>query len=351
MSLDMPVIVEAVIRGVLVGMLLLATWQMSAHRPATICAGSGAIFMICFAAYTVLSMPGVNSSLGGGAIFLMVPATMAPVFFWWFVLALVDDDFSLGLLHWIVAIAMIAIIIVRQVVLENGSDLLEIIRVILLLSLFVHAIWTAHASLREDLVPARRAFCRAFSILTPAFGIGIALFEGWAVYSSLPSGINYLQLAVLVIMISLFTGWLTNLRDDLLPGPANAAVTTIATSKPQDPAFARLQKLMHDGAYKNPGLTIGGLAELAKLPEHRLRKLINQQLGYRNFSAFLNDHRIDEAKRLLADQNLADRQITTIAFDLGFSSLAPFNRAFRQRVGTNPREFRANANDTVERTD
>ncbi|MEX0343991.1 MAG: helix-turn-helix domain-containing protein [Rhizobiaceae bacterium] len=331
---------EAVIRGALVGGLLLAAWQMLAHRPASICSWSGALFMACFAAYVILSMPGLYTYLGPGAFLLMVPATMAPVFFWWFILALVDDGFSLRPLHWCLAAAMVAIIIMRPVLPGYGSDMVEAVRVVLLLGLFGHAIWTAHQSLNEDLVPARRAFSRAFSLLAPVFGIGIALFEGWAIFYSLPAGTNYLQLAVLVILVSLFTGWLTALRGDLLPSPGNQVVEASKPDQTLDPATTRLQKLMKDGAYKTPGLTIGGLATMAKIPEHRLRSLINQQLGYRNFSAFLNDHRIDEAKRALRDPQLADKQITTIAFDLGFASLAPFNRAFRERTGTSPREYR-----------
>ncbi len=339
-SLSAVFLAEVVIRGALVGALLLAAWQMLAHRPVTVCTWSGATFLACFAAYIILSMPGLYTYLGSGAVFLMVPATMAPVFFWWFVLALVDDGFSLRSFHWSMAVAMAAIIIIRQLLPGYGSDIVEAIRIVLLLGLFSHAIWTAHQSLSEDLVPARRAFSRAFSILAPVFGIGIALFEGWAIFYSLPSGTNYLQLVVLIILVSLFTGWLTTLRSGLLPSPANQVEEAAKPGQTLDPAYTRLQKLMEDGAHKTPGLTIGGLAAMAKIPEHRLRSLINQQLGYRNFSAYLNDHRIDEAKRALRDPQMADKQITTIAFDLGFASLAPFNRAFRERTGTSPRQYR-----------
>ena len=49
---------------------------------------------------------------------------------------------------------------------------------------------------------------------------------------------------------------------------------------------------------------------------------------------------IEEAKRRLADPKMAREQIVSHAFSLGYASLAPFNRAFRERVGISPTEYR-----------
>lgn len=76
------------------------------------------------------------------------------------------------------------------------------------------------------------------------------------------------------------------------------------------------------------------------MPEHQLRALINGELGHRNFSAFLNAYRLTEAKRLLADPEQARRQVLQIALDVGFGSIAPFNRAFKEATGRTPTEFR-----------
>src|SRR3546814_3645469 len=63
---------------------------------------------------------------------------------------------------------------------------------------------------------------------------------------------------------------------------------------------------MAAGFYRTPGLVITGLAEHLGVPEHRLRSLINRGLGYRNFSAFLNHHRIAEARAILADRERSE---------------------------------------------
>lgn len=103
-----------------------------------------------------------------------------------------------------------------------------------------------------------------------------------------------------------------------------------------------LRRLMEkECAYHDHGLTIGDLATRLKVPEHRLRRLINRHLGYRNFNAYLNNFRLDEAARRLSDLEQERLPILTIALEVGFASINPFNRAFRARFETTPREFRA----------
>jgi len=92
--------------------------------------------------------------------------------------------------------------------------------------------------------------------------------------------------------------------------------------------------------YREPGLAISALATKLRVPEYRLRRLINQQLGHRNFNAFLNQWRLDEAKAALSDAAQRDVPISTIALDAGFQSLGPFNRAFKAETGLTPGEFR-----------
>jgi hypothetical protein len=58
---------------------------------------------------------------------------------------------------------------------------------------------------------------------------------------------------------------------------------------------------MDTGIWRSEGLTIRLLAEDLSVPEHRLRALINDRLGYRNFADFLNAKRIGAAKLRLAN--------------------------------------------------
>jgi AraC-like DNA-binding protein len=51
--------------------------------------------------------------------------------------------------------------------------------------------------------------------------------------------------------------------------------------------------------------------------------VINEGLDHRNFNAFLNRYRIDEAKAALSDPSQQDVQVLTIAMDAGFQSIGP----------------------------
>lgn len=93
-------------------------------------------------------------------------------------------------------------------------------------------------------------------------------------------------------------------------------------------------------AYRQEGSTIGRLAQMQGLPEYKLRRLINQGLGYRNFNSFLNHYRIADAKEAFADPAQSAVPVLTIALDAGFNSLGPFNRAFKAETGVTPSEYR-----------
>jgi AraC-like DNA-binding protein len=107
--------------------------------------------------------------------------------------------------------------------------------------------------------------------------------------------------------------------------------------------MARLDKVMVSEAWRREGLAIGQLASDLEVPEHRLRRLINQRLGHRNFADFVNGYRIEAAKARLGDPAEARTTVAAIAFDLGYGSLGPFNRAFRAATGATPTEWRKQA--------
>jgi AraC-like DNA-binding protein len=92
--------------------------------------------------------------------------------------------------------------------------------------------------------------------------------------------------------------------------------------------------------WQREGLGIAQLAAELRTQEYLLRHAINQHLGYRNFNDFLHHYRLQEASARLASE---DRPILSIALECGYGSIGPFNRAFRQRFGMTPTEYRAAA--------
>ncbi len=97
---------------------------------------------------------------------------------------------------------------------------------------------------------------------------------------------------------------------------------------------------MGAGAWRTEGLTIGALSGQLSVPEHRLRGVINRELGFRNFSTYVNEYRIAAAKAALRDPSRQGVTVLEIAYETGFASLGPFNRAFRAETGQNPTAYR-----------
>ena len=120
-----------------------------------------------------------------------------------------------------------------------------------------------------------------------------------------------------------------------------ASDAAVVDSSAADQKLIDVLRLMGDERiYRHDNVTIGTLSTKLGIPQYRLRRLINQRLGYRNFNVFLNEHRIAEAKAALADPSQAEVPVITIAMDAGFQSLGPFNRAFKAITGVTPTEYR-----------
>jgi AraC-like DNA-binding protein len=93
-------------------------------------------------------------------------------------------------------------------------------------------------------------------------------------------------------------------------------------------------------AYAIDPLTIKTLADRLRTQPYQLRQVINGELGYRNFNAFINLYRIKEVAHRLKQAQYRNTPLLTLALDAGFRSLAPFNRSFKDHYGTTPSEYR-----------
>lgn len=169
-------------------------------------------------------------------------------------------------------------------------------------------------------------------------GVIIWLIEASGVDADLPGFVYPLQAAAFLGLALLFA-WQT-----LRPGThmSSAPATGRPAAATRSDLIDRLDALVAQGVWRREGLSIRALADELAVPEHRRRKAINRELGYRNFSSFINGHRIDAANLVLADPTQARVTILEVAYDTGFASLGPFNKAFRAQTGQSPREFRAN---------
>jgi AraC-like DNA-binding protein len=208
------------------------------------------------------------------------------------------------------------------------------------LLLAAHAIVIAIAERGDDLLEKRRIFRTGFVLVVGVQTLGVILAETWYGFYRTNSALMLLQSGTTFIAVMAFGAVMLSSNGELLfdrdaPPPPRPPL-----SPTEHVLKMKLDAAMAAHVYRTAGLSIGSLAAMLGTPEHRLRLLINQRLGYRNFSGFLNSHRIADARAWLADPAKVALPVLTIAMDLGYGSLAPFNRAFRDATGQTPTDYR-----------
>jgi AraC-like DNA-binding protein len=345
------------LRGAVVALCLLIAGVALRDRRDSVVARLGAALAVGAAASVICSAPNFPRPFEWWGLLLLALSGGTAVVFWLWARAAFDDDFELRWWHG----ALWAAIAGLQLFAARGSTpALELASERTLsfayLGLALLAAVQTLATWREDLMARRRRLRLVVLVGTAAY-IGTGVFSGLSQTPALASGFsvasvaNALSLCVLVSISAwnLLRAAAVQEGSILLPAAGDAAGDARATALDAvgkaaaiEPALLRrLQHLMVvDRVYRREGLTIGFLSARLGVPEYRLRQLINEGLGHRNFNAFLNSYRIEEAKAALADPEQKDVPVLTIAMDAGFQSVGPFNRAFKAATDLTPTEFR-----------
>jgi AraC-like DNA-binding protein len=101
----------------------------------------------------------------------------------------------------------------------------------------------------------------------------------------------------------------------------------------------RLDDLMsNEKIFLDNELNLSTVAEKLGISIHDTSFLINEATG-NNFYNFINQHRVEEAKKLLISAKTEKLNMLGIAFESGFNSKTAFNIAFKKWVGISPSEY------------
>ncbi|HLG84096.1 MAG TPA: helix-turn-helix domain-containing protein [Bradyrhizobium sp.] len=282
---------------------------------------------------------------------LIALSTGDVVVFWLFCRALFDDAFVLRPWHALVwgAVAVFSFVNCR-VIAPGGHAHTAVVAVNLLtLGFIALALAQTVSSWSVDLVEGRRRLRAIVVVVAALYGGLHDALQIFTFGTDIADIANTVNAALLAGVVAWITVAMTQVAaGDLFAEPEKPPVAAVPVASITQDTIAADQKLIDalmrlmadERVYRHDNLTIGMLATKLKIPEYRLRRLINQKLGYRNFNAFLNNHRIEEAKAALADPDQAEVPVITIAMDAGFQSLGPFNRAFKAMTGVTPSEYR-----------
>lgn len=295
-------------------------------------------------AYIVTSTPMLEPGGWAGGVMNLL-ALSVPFWSWIFARRLFEREPPLRAIQGVIA-ALVAIWLLGTVFDSFKPIAFYSVRAISLI-LIADLLRVAFADRADDLIEKRRVIRLVLPLLI-ATQTGLVL-----VYELLLGPIAaaaWVQFAngLLILLIVLFAGMalLRTDRELLMESeadPVEDKPEPLALTPSQSVLHEKLTNAMDDGVYRTTGLTITSLADHLEAPEHHLRALINRRLGHRNFSAFLNRHRIAEAKQRLSRREEVDIPVLTVAMELGYNSLSTFNRAFRNETGTTPSEYRRTA--------
>lgn len=337
---------EVLLRGLAIGTLITTAVAFGRSRSGVGVRVGGVLFCASVLAYALNSSWSIHAVLGPAQPALHVLALGGVGAFWLLVRALFEDR-PLAPLEFAPLVGLTAIGLVAMATPFSMQQGFWIAHNLIQAALAGHALWTIQRGWRGDLVEARRRLRGPFLAAVALF---VVVISGFQIGESFGVAADWYPLAgasALAVFCLAGAIVLLETRAGLfgVSGSSQGAEPTEPETSAADRAeIARLVSLMTNGRLWNQeGLTIGALAAQLGAPEHRVRRLINDQLGHRNFAAFVNAYRIEEAKRLFADPDHARKTVSSIAFELGFGSLGPFNRAFRECTGQSPTEWRRQA--------
>jgi len=118
---------------------------------------------------------------------------------------------------------------------------------------------------------------------------------------------------------------------------ARAPMPSIAPTEDDAAVAAAVDRLMAERAlYRDADLNLGRIARRLGMPARRVSTAVNRIHG-KSVSLYVNDFRVAEARRLLAD---TDEPVTRVMFEAGFQTKSNFNREFLRATGMSPSAFR-----------
>ncbi len=265
------------------------------------------------------------------------------IFFYLFVSSLFTDRFRLKLWHGglFILVNFVSFYTFMISNLKNESSQLSKILFslpqILYLGIILLTLGRVLKDKNTDLLESRREFRVLFVWITGIYCIFVVLAEVITNNSKYSAELDFINSFFITILVFFFSYKLFDFRDNIFFIPK-----IISNEEPLDEKL--LEKLIslldREKIFLQENLTILNLSRNLNTQEKKIRRLINKGLGYRNFNEFLNHYRIKEAAKVLADPAKQDTQVLRIAMDLGYGSLAPFNRAFKEIMGVTPTDFK-----------
>lgn len=120
----------------------------------------------------------------------------------------------------------------------------------------------------------------------------------------------------------------------------NAAYRSMIRAELADELYQKIVEIVVlKKMYRDPNFSSKDLAKMLQTNTRYLSAVVNSRFSM-NFSCLLNEHRIKDALRLLADKKNADKNVEEISAMVGFANRQSFYAAFYRIVGETPNGYR-----------
>ena len=334
--------------------LLLVFYMLAYQRNAI----GSLVGLLCLGFFSYLVLPFSQSLWGLDVVhhIFIFFATSIPALLWWLAHKFFCDEKHAPIWFWLSWLLYLGLALPNwetgnlSISAEFSNALFYPLPQLIKLGFVLHVIYLAFDGRANDLVSQRLKLRIPVAVGASVITAVVILVELWTA-GQIPVYIEEVG-AVAMFAVAMFANlYLFRLRSDLsFSGVVRSQErASIANEDNYEREIRSIEQTMNEQRfYAIHGATIGDLADHLDMQAYRLRTVINQRLGYRNFNQFLNHYRVAEAaERLLTETRLP---ILTIALDTGFNSVSSFNKAFKDTHNQTPSAYRGTVT-TLPRTD
>ena len=167
--------------------------------------------------------------------------------------------------------------------------------------------------------------------------IGISLLIYWIAYTSIFQNSIYMERRE--IRNSIVENKITQNKDDTKI--QNKLLEIDEPSESINPMkFIEINNLiLKHSLYLKPKLSLKMISKQTKLSEGYLSQIINSNTN-NNFNDYINNLRVETAKKLLLDDDYFKYTITAIGLESGFNTKTSFYNAFKKHTGHTPNNYK-----------
>jgi len=111
--------------------------------------------------------------------------------------------------------------------------------------------------------------------------------------------------------------------------------STIIEEQKEELKHYILNSMIEQKLFKDKDLNLNSYSKKIEANKNHVSQVINEKFN-KNFSNFINEYRVKEARRLLSDIKYHNITFEAIAYEVGFASKSSFNRVFKNITGITP---------------